>query len=82
MSGYAQAVVGGTGASFGDAMLAALAAGFVPDREALRGWVTPREVRKPRPEYAELYRDHKILMDRFRATTASIARDAAALDRK
>lgn len=82
MSGHSQAVVAGTGASYGGAMLAALAAGFVDDREALRGWVAPHDLRVPRPEYTELYREHKILMDQFRAATAPIARDAAALDRK
>ncbi|MBN9326068.1 MAG: sugar kinase, partial [Cellulomonas sp.] len=43
MTGLDQRVAATSGASFGDAMLGALAVGALPDRDAARAWVTYRE---------------------------------------
>ncbi|MBX3070329.1 MAG: FGGY-family carbohydrate kinase [Thermomicrobiales bacterium] len=43
------------GACYGDAFLAGLASGVLPNRAALSDWVTVREVIEPRAEHAALY---------------------------
>ncbi|WP_404473176.1 FGGY-family carbohydrate kinase [Microbacterium aerolatum] len=52
VSGMTQEAVAGMGASYGDAMLAALAVGFIED---IASWVSVREVVEPRAELADLY---------------------------
>jgi len=72
ISGRAQHVVEGAGASFGDAMLAALAVGFVAGREDLGAWVRERGTCDPQPQHAALYREQSSRLAAFRAATASL----------
>lgn len=74
VTGYEQHVMAGPGASLGDAMLAALAAGIIPDRSALAQWVRPVRVSTPRPEHRSLYERNGQLLAAFRAATESIVR--------
>ncbi len=55
VSAITQEAVTGTGASYGDAMLAALAVGFIEDITDIASWVSVREVVKPRDELSHLY---------------------------
>lgn len=58
MSGLDQQVAGTTGASFGDAILGALAVGALADREAARAWVSYRDPVAAVPD-ARLADDHR-----------------------
>ena len=54
-SGLTQQVVAGSGASFGDAALAALGIGVLDGPEAVDRWVGIEREVHPRPEYLDLY---------------------------
>lgn len=55
ITGITQEAVPGLGASYGDAMLAALAIGFIEDATDIASWVTVRKVVRPRASLASLY---------------------------
>jgi xylulokinase len=70
------------GASYGDAMLAGLATGLVPDIAALqRDWVRTAKVLEPRPAlhdlYGDYYRVYRSLYDHARADLHALTRLAA-----
>ncbi len=67
------------GASYGDAMLAGLATGLVPDVETLRrDWVKVAEVLEPDPEsaarYDEYYRVYRSLYENAKDDLHALAR--------
>lgn len=55
ISGLTQEAVPGLGASFGDAMLAAMAVGFLDQGQSMSAWVNVQETVAPRAEFATLY---------------------------
>lgn len=55
VSGKTQEAVPGMGASYGDAMLAALAVGFIEDTADITSWVTVKKVVEPRDDLSSLY---------------------------
>lgn len=79
ISDTAQDVVMGTGASYGDAMLAAMAAGLVPDRESLLSWVHHGNRVEPRPDLARFYEDRHALWVDFQTTANVTSRALHAL---
>lgn len=78
ISGVRQAVVTGSGASYGDAMLAALAVGLVPDRAALADWVAVDREIEPRRELAALYARQSELWSRLQHSTIEISHELRA----
>lgn len=79
ISGAAQDVIIGTGASYGDAMLAALAVGLVPDRESLVAWVQHGVRVEPRLELTRFYNDRHALWIEFQTAANSTSRALHAL---
>jgi xylulokinase len=71
ISGYAQEIVSGPGAAYGDAMLAAGAIGLL-DPSDIGQWVTPSTVLEPRTELAPLYARQRELFDEFYRATRPI----------
>lgn len=63
ISGLTQHVVPGLGASYGDAMLAALVCGFLTAPTQLQQWVTTTKTVTPRRELADLYRQQTAAFD-------------------
>ncbi|MEW1976617.1 FGGY family carbohydrate kinase [Microbacterium profundi] len=55
VTGISQEVVPGLGASYGDAMLAALAVGFIDDVEGVASWAGVHTTVRPRADLAGLY---------------------------
>lgn len=65
VSGMTQQAVSGLGASYGDAMLAALAVGFIESIEDVTSWVDVHSVIEPRTELAGLYARQAAAFDLF-----------------
>lgn len=72
ISGLPQQIVPGLGASYGNAMLAGITAGFIDGRAEIRRWVTPLRTVAPRPELAELYRRQRTAFELFYTSTRPI----------
>ena len=70
--GRRQEVVRGPGACYGDAMLAGLAAGFLPGRAAARDWVSPGETVEPRPGLRTLYERQRRVFEQLYQTTRPV----------
>lgn len=70
--GRRQEVVRGPGACYGDAMLAGLAAGFLPGRAAARDWVSPAETVEPRPGLRTLYERQRRVFEQLYQTTRPV----------
>lgn len=79
ISGRPQDVIAGSGASYGDAMLAALALGLVPARESLRSWVKEGTRVEPRPELAGFYDNRHDLWVGFQSAANNTSRALQAL---
>lgn len=71
ISGYPQEVVAGSGASYGDAVLAAVAIGLLKRSEVDR-WVDTATVVEPRADLAPLYARQRELFEGFYRTTRPI----------
>jgi xylulokinase len=72
ITGYPQEVVTGPGAAFGDAMLAAMAAGMLDGPSGSRRWVTPAMLITPRREFAALYDRQRELFEQLYRSTRPI----------
>lgn len=72
ISGLTQEIVTGLGASYGNAMLAGITAGFLDGPAASRRWVTPLQTVTPRRELAELYRRQRTAFELFYTSTRPI----------
>jgi xylulokinase len=67
ISGLTQHVAAGPGASYGNALLAGLTAGFLDTPRDIRRWVTTTKTLTPRPEFAALYLRQREAFDHFYA---------------
>ncbi|MGO2097487.1 MAG: FGGY-family carbohydrate kinase [Candidatus Microbacterium stercoravium] len=74
ITGMTQEAVPGLGASYGDAMLAALAVGFVEDAADVASWATVRKVVSPRAELAGFYARQGAAFDILDTATREITR--------
>jgi xylulokinase len=72
ITGYPQEVVTGPGAAFGDAMLAAMAAGMLDGPSGSTRWVTPTRLITPRRELAALYDRQRELFEQLYHSTRPI----------
>lgn len=80
VSGLTQEAVSGLGASFGDAMLAAMAAGFIDDVQSIAAWARVRRTVTPRGEFTDLYARQAAAFEVLDAATREIV--AALSDHK
>jgi xylulokinase len=73
ITGLAQSVVSGSGASYGDAMMAALTVGMIPSRDALADWVAVDHIIEPRQQFAALYGRQSELWSQFQLATIDLS---------
>lgn len=72
ISGLTQEAVPGLGASYGDAMLAAMAVGFLDDVQSISAWVSVQRTVAPRSEFADLYARQAAAFELLDTTTREI----------
>lgn len=68
-------IPGAQGAPLGDAMLAGLGTGLIPDHKVIEDWLPEKIPMAPRPDMVEKYRKYYALYKRSLEATVPLFRD-------